>query len=181
MSWGETFNVGGRVASGGGGGSGLIMPNIVASRTTGTAPLAVFFDASGTTASTLTSLPFHELLYWWDFGDGTGTFWSYGARAGVADRNYGYGPTTAHVFLTAGSKTVTVTVIHISSGGTITTASTTQGITVTAESTTYPDSSCYYIDSVAAVTPGSGGVPAASTGIQTSSMTTALLLEQRQP
>lgn len=154
--------------------SSAITPSIVASRTTGTAPLAVFFDASGTTAASLTSLPFHELLYSWDFGDGTGTFWSYGTKAGIADKNYAYGPEASHVFESAGSKTVTLTVIHISSGGTITTASTTQSITVTAESTTYPDSSCYYIDSVAAVTPGSGGVPAASTGIQTSSMTTAI-------
>lgn len=173
MSWGETFNIGGRVPAVEEP-STLITPAFTASQTSGTAPLPVFFDASATTAASLTSLPFHELLYSWDFGDGTGTFWSYGTKAGSADKNYAYGPEAAHVFLSAGTKTVTLTVIHISSGGTITTASTNQNIVVTAESTTYPDSSCYYIDSVAPVTPGSGGVPAASTGIQTSSMTTAV-------
>lgn len=150
--------------------SSLITPAITASRTTGTAPLAVFFDASGTTAASLTSLPFHELLYSWDFGDGTGTFWSYGAKAGTADRNYAYGPEAAHVFESAGSKTVTLTVIHISSGGTITTASTTQGITVSAANSDYPTTATYVISTSGTFT----GEPSGATRITTSSVTTAL-------
>jgi hypothetical protein len=51
-------------------GDGAAFPtlSISASRYTGVAPLAVFFDSSGTT-STATSRPFHELDYQWDFDD----------------------------------------------------------------------------------------------------------------
>lgn len=44
------------------------VPSLLASRSTGTAPLAVFFDASGTTCGQ-TSRPFHELHYAWNFSD----------------------------------------------------------------------------------------------------------------
>jgi len=154
-------------------GASTITPNIAASRTSGTAPLAVYFDASATTAATLTSLPFHELLYIWDFGDTTGTYWAYGAKAGAADKNIAYGPQAAHVFETSGTKTVTLTVIHYSSGGVLSTNTTTQNITVTAESTTYPAANTYYIDSAALPVAGSGGVPSGANVIQTGDMATA--------
>ncbi len=83
----------------------------IASRVTGVAPLAVFFDATGTTATT-TLLPFHELEYRWHFGDigpGAGT-WPTGSRPGVSNRTEATGPVAAHVFETPGTYTVCLTV-----------------------------------------------------------------------
>ena len=86
----------------------------VPSRLSGVAPLSIFFDASGTTA-TSTSRPYHDLEYRWNFGDSagspvSGTTWKYGARANVSSRNVALGPQTAHVFETPGTYAVGLTV-----------------------------------------------------------------------
>lgn len=79
-----------------------------ATRASGKVPLAVFFDATGTTSATTTN-PFGDLLYIWNFGDsGAGTF-SNGARSGIS-KNVAYGPVAAHVYETAGTYTPTLTV-----------------------------------------------------------------------
>ena len=115
----------------------VITPSIVEARSSGVAPLSVFFDASGTTAASLTSKPFHELVYVWSFGDTAGgATWSYGARAGLS-KNQAFGPVASHVFETDGSYTVTLTVFHFDSGGTMSSASTTQTITVTDADTVF--------------------------------------------
>lgn len=84
----------------------------VPARFTGVAPLAVFFDATGTTA-TATTRPFHELEYRWAFGEtaspGTDP-WPYGSRKGVSSRNAALGPVAAHVFETPGTYTVNLSV-----------------------------------------------------------------------
>jgi chitodextrinase/PKD repeat protein len=97
----------------------------IPSRTSGVAPLAVFFDATGTT-STLTTRPFHDIEYRWDFGDRdvntgdpnmsppiTGAItWATGSRGGdpLNLRNLATGPVAAHVYETTGTYTVTLTV-----------------------------------------------------------------------
>jgi len=71
--------------------------------------LAVFFDATATTSS-LTTRPFHEIEYRWDFGDPAGgATWSAGSRAGVSSKNLAMGPMAAHVFETPGTYFVTLT------------------------------------------------------------------------
>ena len=74
----------------------------VPTRFSGVAPLAVFFDATATTA-TATTRPFHDLEYRWAFsetvGPGIGT-WTTGSRANVSSRNSATGPVAAHVFET---------------------------------------------------------------------------------
>jgi hypothetical protein len=72
--------------------------------------LSVFFDASGTTA-TSTALPFHDLEYRWAFGDPagspvSGTTWNNGSRAGVSSRNSATGPVASHVYEMPGVYTV---------------------------------------------------------------------------
>jgi chitodextrinase len=91
---------------------GAISVSLAAARTSGVAPLAVFFDASGTTDSG-TSRPFHELEYRWDFGDAagspvSGTTWNTGSGAGANSRNAARGPMAAHVFESPGNYTVTL-------------------------------------------------------------------------
>ncbi len=91
--------------------AGPIFPTLAASRTTGAAPLAVFFDLTGTTAPGLTNQPFHELEYRCDFGDAAGgATWGFGSRAGSASKNVSFGPVQAHLFESAGTFEVVCTV-----------------------------------------------------------------------
>jgi PKD repeat protein len=82
-----------------------ITVSLVPSRTSGVAPLAVFFDASGTTA-VATERPFQELVYRWTFGDNGAVAWATTGRS----KNTATGPVAGHVFETAGERTVTLTV-----------------------------------------------------------------------
>ncbi len=71
--------------------------SLKATRNQGVAPLAVFFDASGTTSLGVKK-PFHHLFYEWDFGDP-------GSRRPRAS-----GPMAAHVFEKPGTYKVILTV-----------------------------------------------------------------------
>lgn len=82
-----------------------------ASRTSGPAPLAVFFDATGTTDTTPGVDTFRQHGYRFDFSNsGSGT-WAYSGRA--KNEQIG-GPLAAHVFETPGTYTVRVTVVDAS-------------------------------------------------------------------
>ena len=82
-----------------------ITPSLVASRVMGVAPLYVHFDATATT-STATSYPFHECNFKWNFGDTAAGNYS----TTNLSRNIAYGGVAGHVFETAGTFTVTLTV-----------------------------------------------------------------------
>jgi hypothetical protein len=76
---------------------------LVPNRTSGVAPLAVFFDTVGTTGDAA-ARPFHDLGYCWDFGDpDAGSF----ATTGFS-KNQSRGPVAGHVFEKPGSYAVTV-------------------------------------------------------------------------
>ncbi|MBI5259921.1 MAG: PKD domain-containing protein [Burkholderiales bacterium] len=81
-------------------------PQVVlqASRTSGVAPLAVMFDASGTLSPTET-LPFHQLSYEFDFGDERGQVWPV---SGLPRNRQAGAPLAAHVFDLPGIYTVRV-------------------------------------------------------------------------
>lgn len=87
-----------------------VQVSATASRTSGVAPLMVFFDASGTTASS-TTRPFHDLEYRWNFGDASAPMWTRGARAGASSKNVATGPLSGHVYEAPGTYTATVTVL----------------------------------------------------------------------
>jgi hypothetical protein len=89
------------------GGTGAITLSGTASRFTGVAPLAVFFDATSTTA-TATTRPFHDLEYRWNFGDPGSGAWATGSRPGASSRNAATGPVAGHVFETPGTYTVSL-------------------------------------------------------------------------
>jgi len=106
-------------------GGNAINLSLVAARSSGVAPLAVFFDASGTTANA-TTRPFHDLEFRWNFGDATAGTWNNGARPGVSSKNSATGPVAAHVFETPGTYTVSVTATDGTNVATTTTAITVQ-------------------------------------------------------
>lgn len=76
------------------------------SRTRGVAPLAVFFDATGTQPASSSEDAFHDLHYAWSFGDPTSGTWGPSGEP----RNEAYGPLAGHVFEDPGSYTVQVRV-----------------------------------------------------------------------
>ena len=110
----------GLVKSGGSGGGGsdisaTIYADGTQTRTTGVAPLGVFFNATSSSDTSYTSNPREDLKYTWDFGDSSGspvsgTTWGYGVNSGSASRNTASGPWAAHVFENVGTFDVTLTV-----------------------------------------------------------------------
>jgi hypothetical protein len=97
--------------------AGEITSSLVASRVSGVAPLAVFFDATATTAAA-TSRPFHELEYRWDFGDAGSGSWASTPGMPNLSRNRATGPVASHVFETPGTYTVSLTVLDGSAAAT---------------------------------------------------------------
>lgn len=135
----------------------------IASRTTGTAPMAVFFDATGTTNS-LGVDSFHDCFYFWHFGDDGAAMWSYGTGGGGYTKNQARGAVAAHVFETAGTKTARVTPVHVSSAGVLSYGTTTEiTITIDAADSTYSTTSTVCVANGAAPVPGVNGVPAGAT------------------
>ena len=97
---------------------------MLVSRSTCVAPCSVFFDTVGTTSAAVTSYPFHEVEYRWNFGDSGSGSWTYGSGSNTS-KNVHYGPVAAHVYETAGTYTATLTAYDGTN-----TASQTQTITV---------------------------------------------------
>jgi hypothetical protein len=138
---------------------GAITLSNVPSRTTGVAPLSVFFDATASTATT-TTRSFHDLEYRWNFGENQavlaalpgGTNWTNGSTKG--SRNLANGPVAAHVFETPGVYTVALT----ATDGTNTGSSCAQ-ITVQDPNTVFSGTNTICVSSNTNPTPGSGGCP----------------------
>lgn len=87
--------------SGGNTDDNVIRIDAAASRSSGVAPLGVFFNAGIDTADA----SFHNLEYSWDFGDPASGDWA----ATNSNKNSDKGPVAAHVFEAPGDYTVTLT------------------------------------------------------------------------
>ena len=87
--------------------SGPLTLKASAVRAAGISPLLMFFDATGTTGSSITgkTTAFQDVAYTWNFGDanasGTGT-WKYGSNAGRNSKNSATGGVAAHLYVTPG-------------------------------------------------------------------------------
>lgn len=83
------------------------------SRSSGYAPLVVFFDGSGITDAGKTTIPFLEMDCRWGFGDANSGSWGDGALGAngtgvAASRNASRGLVAAHVYETPGTYTASV-------------------------------------------------------------------------
>jgi hypothetical protein len=136
-----------------------ITPSIVATSSSGVAPLAVYFDASGST-STATTNPFAELSYSWNFGDPSSGLYSPTGKS----KNLAYGPLVAHVFESPGTYSVTLTIED--ADGTIATDGVT--ITVTDPDTVFSGTNTICFSRTGDFT----GAPAGSTQTTTTSFAT---------
>lgn len=116
---------------------------IVCSRTSGKTPCFIHVSASAITA-TGTSVPYQDLSYSWNFGDASGTeiFTNPATGQSVNANNGQTGPESAYCYRSAGTYTVTLTIIG-KNGNSYITATKTQSITVSdfaASTTWYYDS-----------------------------------------
>ena len=169
------FAVLGIAACSGGGGStttptpttGGIVLSLVPARTSGVAPLAVFFDASGTTDIGVTTRPFHDLEYTWSFGDPSSGTWASGAQPGVSSKNSATGPVAAHVFETPGTYTVTLTAFDGTNSATTTTT-----ITVQDPNTVFAGTNTICIGSNTTPVAGANGCPTGATVVVESNFAT---------
>ncbi|HEV8398076.1 MAG TPA: PKD domain-containing protein, partial [Vicinamibacterales bacterium] len=146
--------------------AGAITSSLVPSRVSGVAPLAVFFDATATTAAA-TNRPFHELEYRWDFGDTASGSWASTPGMPNVSRNHATGPVAAHVFETPGTYTVSLTVLDGAGAATKTVQ-----ITVTDPDTVFAANTLCVGNSQPLA--GSGGCPAGAAGLQSNNFNAAI-------
>lgn len=165
-------NMGGACSTSGA--TGALKLYAVASRVNGVAPLAVFFDASGTTAAA-SKQPFHDLEYRWDFGDEKGSpvngaNWGTGSRANISSRNKSTGPVAAHVFEVAGNYTVALTVTD----GSNSVSSRCVQIEVQEPDAVFAGSKTVCVSATGMPVPGVGGCPEGAGTAQESSFPVAI-------
>lgn len=149
--------------------AGNIVLSLVPARTSGVAPLSVFFDASATTDSAVTARPFNDIEYTWSFGDPASGTWANGAQPGVSSKNSATGPVAAHVFETPGSYTVSLTVFDGTNSATTNTT-----ITVTDPNTVFSGTNTICVSSSGVPVANSGGCPLGAAVFQQASFSTAV-------
>jgi hypothetical protein len=141
-------------------------------------PFLVFFDATGTSDSTINGSAFQHVSYSWNFGDtgisGSGGSWSNGANAGHDSKNVATGAIAAHLYINNGGDTsypVTVTAYDGTN-----TASCNLGVTAYSPSggNGFPGAATTCVAASGMPVAGSGGCPAGAAVMQQSNMGTAL-------
>jgi len=146
----------------------------VPGRVSGVAPLAVHFNAVGTTA-TATARPFHELEYRWSFGDASSGNWgdrstgSSGTGANTS-RNVARGPVAAHVYETPGTYVLNLTVTD----GTNTISNSCVQIAVQDPNLVYANANTVCISSTGIPSGGADGCPSGAAGFQLSDFCSAV-------
>jgi hypothetical protein len=154
--------------------SGSLSLMASAVRGAGISPFLVFFDATGTTDSSITgnTTAFQDVSYSWNFGDtgasGTDT-WAYGSNAGRNSRNSAIGGVAAHLYVTAGVNTAYLATVTARSGSN--TASCRLGVTAYDPVGThgFPGAKTTCASSSGTPVAGSGGCPAGAAVVRTSS------------
>jgi hypothetical protein len=159
--------------------NGLLTLKAGAVRVSGISPLLVFFDATGTTDSSISggASAFQDVHYAWSFGDsgasGKGT-WMYGANPGKNSRNSATGGVAAHLYVTSGADTVYTATVTAYDGRNK--SSCHLGVTVYDPSGAkgFPGRRTTCVASSGKPTPGSGGCPIGARALKTASFNEAL-------
>lgn len=150
--------------------TGGLNVSLCANRVTGVAPLSVFFDASDTVSPTVTSKPFHDIKYTWNFGDSAnGAKWTYGTRPNLIQKNIAYGAVAGHVFESPGTYTVMVTAFD---GATTSTRAVT--VTVTDPNVVFSGSNTICVANGTLPVAGSNGCPTGAAVANVSTVTQLL-------
>jgi hypothetical protein len=159
--------------------SGSLTLKASAVRDTGISPFLVFFDATGTTDTSINgkTTAFQDVAYSWDFGDtgasGTDT-WAYGSNRGHNSRNTATGGVAAHLYVTPGVDSAYVVTVTAHAGSN--TASCQLGVTAhdPARASGFAGTKTTCVSASGTPSPGSGGCPAGAAALSTSSFNTAL-------
>jgi hypothetical protein len=159
--------------------SGPLTLKASAVRGIGISPLLVFFDATGTTDSSISgkTTTFQDVSYTWNFGD-TGasgkSTWAYGANRGHNNRNTATGGVAAHLYVTPGAETAYVVTVTAHNG--MHTASCQLGVTAhdPAGPNGFAGTKTTCVSTSGTPSPGSGGCPAGAATLHTSSFNTVL-------
>jgi hypothetical protein len=155
----------------------------VVKRSSGIAPLTVFFDATGSTdTATLAgaNTVFQDVNFAWTFGDGSavsgsGATWMFGSNPSHNSRNTATGGIAAHTYILpdgAGDTTYNIQVVAFDGTNT---ASCNLAVTAfdAAGSNGFPGTATTCVAATAAPVAGSGGCPTGAAVLETSSLTTA--------
>jgi hypothetical protein len=158
--------------------SGPLTLKVSAVRTTGISPFLMFFDATGTTDTSIAAntTTFQNVTYTWNFGDtgtsGTST-WAYGSNPGKNSKNTATGGIAAHLYVTSGNDTAYKATVTATDGTNTATCS----VPVTAYNPSgtngFAGTKTTCVAASSAPVAGSGDCPAGAAVLQTSSFTTA--------
>ena len=162
------------------GSAGALTLNASITRASGISPLLVFFDATGTTDSSIRAhtTTFQEVHYTWDFGDsgasGSGGTWAYGSNPGRNSKNTAAGGVAAHMYQTAGADKVYTVTVTADDGANKTSCQ--LGVTAydPAGSNGFPGANTTCVSASGTPVAGSGGCPAGAAVLSTSALSTAL-------
>jgi hypothetical protein len=161
------------------GGNGPLTVKVSAVRASGISPLLVFFNATGTTDTSVTgkTTVFQDVYFTWDFGDtgasGTGT-WAYGSNPGKNSQNTATGGVAAHLYVTPGADTAYTVTVTATDG--TNTASCQLGVTAydPAGANGFAGTKTTCVSASGTPTPGSEGCPVGAAVLSTSNFKTAL-------
>ena len=158
--------------------TGPLSLKVNAVRGAGISPFLVFFDATGTTDTSVTgnTTAFQNVSYTWNFGDtgasGTDT-WAYGSNAGHNSKNTASGGVAAHLYVTPGTDTAYVVTVTATDG--TNTASCQVPVTAYDPSGAngFPSTATTCVSSSGTPVAGSGGCPARAAVLRQSSAASA--------
>jgi hypothetical protein len=145
------------------GGGGLLLR---VSATSGVAPLGIVVDGEQSSGFASGVNAFHDVLYFFDFGDTDTNVFSYGSRVGESKNKHVGGPVSCYVYETPGTYTVTMWAYD----GTRVFGPLTQTITATDPNTVYPGTSTVCVSTSGDFT----GAPAGATLVTSGALSTIL-------
>lgn len=159
--------------------SGVVpIPSMTVSRTTAVAPAGFVFDMSDTTIADATINPFNDLIYVFDFGDGSAPLYEYGLLAGQTTNRYIGGAIMGHVYENIGTYTARGWVINPRTGAVSEPVS--QTITLTDPNVFYAGTNTICVSSSGNFTGAPAGASLVTSSDFSAQFTTATFLDNKR-